>query len=87
MASSDYLESENRNRDALRTLSTPVSAGDSAPTPWSYNAHFGPPQDVARHDRELAPINIPSKKVNIKGKFQSLLPTEAQNDMQVQLKS
>ena len=58
----------------------PVSSG-GAPNPWVHNAHFGPPQDVARYYRELAPISLPAKKFKTSGKFQNLPPTQTQDGM------
>ena len=51
------------------------------PNPWVHNAHFGPPQDVARYFRELAPISLPVKKLKTSGKYQSLPPKDTQNGM------
>ena len=80
MAAADDLERKNRNELALNALSLPVSSGGS-PNPWVHNAHLGPPQDVARYYRELAPISLPRKKLKASGKFQNLPPTETQDGM------
>ena len=56
---------------ALAALSVPGPAG-MAPNPWVHNVHFGQPQDVARYYRELAPITMPTKKLQLSGKYATL---------------
>ena len=68
VAAADDMQRTTIAAAALAALSVPVSAG-VALNPWVHNAHFGPPQDVVRYYRELAPITIPAKRLKMSGKY------------------